>query len=244
MTTTYLTPLWKAPPSIHAVCTKRYHPQGYSKGVFNNFNLGTHVGDEVESVKKNRTLLTSELALAQPPIWLNQVHGHRCITIDSLQDNRADAIVSREKNRVCAIMTADCLPILLCNNAGNEIAAIHGGWRSLCQGIIPNTLSQMQSSPQELMAWLGPCISQSAFEVGTEVYRQFYRIDPIYKKAFQKRDDKYLASLVEIATIQLRKLHIPRVKSVNQCTYDASNGFFSYRRDGQTGRMASLIWIA
>lgn len=226
---------------------------------FGAFNLGQHVGDCVKQVTENRETLrqvirqklvfhpaqtahssTNELKVQ----WLDQVHGNEVITVKTASESplTADACITREKNIALAIMTADCLPILLTDKNGDEIAAIHGGWRSLAANIIAQTIKKMHSKPNEIVAWLGPCIGPSAFEVGSEVKENFCQQNITFKKAFIKQGNgKFLANLHTIARLQLISLDIYGISSLPDCTYQQANKYYSYRKDKTTGRMASII---
>jgi len=186
--------------------------------------------------------------------WLDQVHGSRVVIINEHVDTliKADAMITQSPKIALAIMTADCLPILLCNENGTEVAAIHGGWRSLADNIISNTLEKIQSYHHELHAWLGPCIGSKAFEVGEEVKTTFTKKDELFKQAFTEKHDygdtknlsqtnKYFANLQLIAQIQLQQLGIQNITSVSDCTFSQKDKYFSFRRDKITGRMATII---
>lgn len=240
----YLTALWPAPTNIHAYSTKRFNPNGNSTAPFENFNLGTHVSDNSNAVRENRQQLIEDLGLTEAPVWLNQIHGSHCVNGENSSHLDADAIISTRKKQVCTIMTADCLPILLCNRDGVEVAAIHGGWRSLVAGIIKNTIQKMKSQPQDILAWFGPAISQPYFEVGDDVYQAVCQNDVLFKSAFIKQGEKWLASLTKIATLQLQQVGINAIFDSQQCTFHQQQDYFSYRRKAQTGRIASLIWIS
>lgn len=216
-----------------------------------NFNLGLHVGDDVKSVVKNRKYLLDYLEVNASENkciqWLEQVHGNHVaeITVHSEQSLIADASITRKKNIALAIMTADCLPILLCNTQGTEIAAIHGGWRPLVSNIIKNTIAKMHSDIGELHAWLGPCIGKEAFEVGEEVKLAFTRQNANFAKAFvQQNDGKYLADLHLIATLQFTDLGVTKITSLAECTFTRPDKYYSYRRDSITGRMATIISLS
>jgi YfiH family protein len=213
---------------------------------YKNFNLGLHVGDCVEQVEKNRQYLQELLPLKTRIQWLEQVHGDTVVNIQRVtkQPIVADAMVTREKNIALAIMTADCLPILLVSSNGDEIAAIHGGWRPLGANIITNTVSKMHAAAGEIYAWLGPCIGKKVFEVGYDVQKVFAEKDDIFSQAFCKQDNgKYLADLHKIATIQLNQLGITKISHLSECTYSEPEKYYSYRKASTTGRMASVITL-
>lgn len=238
-----LTPGWPAPANVKAVCSTR--AGGCSAGPYQSLNLGGHVGDSAQAVSHNRQLFQAMAAMPDQPVWLNQTHSTRCITLLSTTPDNvdADASFSRQPGLVCTVMTADCLPILICNRAGTEIAAVHAGWRGLCDGIIENTL-QLFSQPADCMAWLGPAISQAAFEVGDEVRQAFINQDPAAAVAFiAGSEGKWLGDLYMLARQRLANFGVSAIYGGNYCTYSQRSEFFSYRRDGQTGRMASAIWL-
>ncbi|KGJ88248.1 hypothetical protein ND16A_0188 [Thalassotalea sp. ND16A] len=215
---------------------------------YDSFNLGSHVNDSLQAVQQNRDILLSKLgnSSAKHIQWLNQVHSNVVVTIDtwSTEPVTADAAYTRQANLPLAILTADCLPILLVNQKATEIAAIHGGWRPLAGKIIENTVAKFATPSSQLFAWLGPCIGPSAFEVGSEVKQQFCQLDKQFAAAFSAvKDGKYLADLHAIARIQLQQLGITTISAMADCTYTNPQTYFSYRRDGQTGRMASVICI-
>lgn len=213
---------------------------------YDHFNLGLHVNDELESVLNNRQHLLNTLPEKTKIQWLNQVHGNEVALIShhSLKPIQADASVTRNKHLALAIMTADCLPILLANQTGTEIAAIHAGWRPLADNIILKTLAKMQSKPHELTVWLGPCIGQANFEVGVEVKQAFLGLSVELSRFFViNNNGRYQANLAGIASMLLAKAGIRSIKSADQCTFEQKDTYYSYRREQQTGRMASVIFI-
>ncbi|WP_287880661.1 peptidoglycan editing factor PgeF [Aquitalea sp.] len=233
---------WPAPANVRTLITTRQG--GRSLQPFNSFNLGTHVGDDPEAVAANRELLRSQLP--NEPAWLNQVHGTHVVNAtevgDSLLD--ADASYSVTAGTVCVVMTADCLPVLLCNDTGSVVAAAHAGWRGLCDGVLEASVAATGVEPSSLMAWLGPAIGPDAFEVGAEVRAAFMAADPAADQAFDAiGEDKYLADIYMLARQRLAALGIERVYGGDFCTVIDRERFFSYRRDKITGRMASLIWL-
>lgn len=236
-----IVPDWPAPPSVRALSTTR--KGGCSAGPYASFNLGDHVGDTPEAVTANRSLLSRQIPLA--PRWLHQVHGIRCIDADTDDDSpEADASYSRAGRRACAIMTADCLPLLFCDESGSVVAAAHAGWRGLAAGVIEATVAAMQVPGARLLAWLGPAIGPQAFEVGDEVRAAFVSDDAHAAAAFVAHGNgKWLADLHALARLRLERLGVERVYGDPSCTYQDSERFFSYRRDGITGRTASLIWL-
>lgn len=236
----WITPDWPAPANVKALQTTRHG--GVSTGVYASLNLGDHVKDLARHVAANRQKLSAYLP--SEPVWLQQVHGVRVIdaALSSCLES-ADASFSRRKQVVCVTMTADCLPVLLCDQAGTAVAAIHAGWRSLCDGVIEATIAAMPVPPNTLMAWLGPAIGPDAFEVGGEVRAQFMAQDAQAELAFKPKGDKWLGDLYTIARQRLQMLGVSQVYGGGRCTYSEPETFFSFRRDGDTGRMASFIWL-
>ncbi|MBF4988365.1 peptidoglycan editing factor PgeF [Methylophilus sp. 14] len=237
---TFITPDWPAPANVKAMQTTRNG--GVSTGVYASLNLGDHVKDHPQHVAANRQLLSGYMP--SEPIWLNQVHGVRVIdaALSSCLES-ADASFATRKQVVCVTMTADCLPVLLCNQAGTAVAAIHAGWRSLCDGVIEATVNAMPVQADQLMAWLGPAIGPEAFEVGGEVRAQFIAQDAQAELAFKAKGDKWLGDLYAIASQRLQTLGITQVYGGGRCTFNEPETFFSFRRDGDTGRMGCFIWL-
>lgn len=238
-------PNWQVPSNIHAFTTTRQG--GVSISPFDSFNLGDHVDDEKSAVKTNRTLLMEKFHLPHPPLFLTQTHSTNVIRLPYSGDNfEADAVYTNQPNQVCAVMTADCLPVLFTTKQGNEVAAAHAGWRGLCDGVLEETVKCFQAQPQDIIVWLGPAIGPNAFQVGKEVVEQFICFDPIAEMAFRadsSQQGKYLGNLYQIATQRLNKLGITKISGGDHCTFSEEKLFFSYRRDGKTGRMASVIWF-
>ncbi len=235
-----ITPDWPAPANVKALQTTRLG--GVSTGVYASLNLGDHVKDQPQNVAANRQRLSP--LLPSEPVWLNQVHGIR--VIDAALANcveSADASFTTRKQVVCVTMTADCLPVLLCDQAGTVVAAVHAGWRSLCDGVIEATVHAMPVAPSTLLAWLGPAIGPQAFEVGGEVRAQFMTQDAQAEAAFVAHGEKWLGDLYTIARQRLKRLGVTQVYGGGRCTYSEAETFFSFRREGDTGRMASLIWL-
>lgn len=231
---------WQAPKGVHAVTTTRFG--GYSLPPFDQNNLALHVGDNLDHVLKNRNYLINRLNLPSSPEWLNQTHSRECVVIEEDAYRTADASITRKPNTVLVIMTADCLPILLTNQNGDEIAAIHAGWRGLANGIIESTLTKMNSKPDTLLAWIGPAICQKCYTTGKEVYEQFIHNYPFSASDFISQNDVFLANLPGIAKQILEQQGI-RVSQSGVCTFEDSSRYFSYRQEKQTGRIASLIWF-
>ncbi len=233
---------WPAPTSVHAYTTTRMG--GNSSAPYHSFNLAQHVGDNKQTVEHNRQQLQQQLGLPQAPAWLQQIHGNTAVCIDHSYHSQADASYSQQAKQVCVVLTADCLPLLVCNQQGTEIAAIHAGWRGLANQIITKTIQQLQSSPTQLMVCLGPAISQGYFEVGIEVYQTFIQQQPESIVAFKSnRPQHWLADMYVIAKQQLQQLGIQQIYGGEYCTYSQADLFYSYRREPSTGRMASLIWM-
>lgn len=237
-------------PAIGSLATTR--ACGISSGPYddgcrgNGLNLGLHVGDAIENVQQNRAQIRRHLPAE--PTWLTQVHG--TVVVDAANANdapEADASFTMKPGVVCAIMTADCLPVLLADKAGRVVGAAHAGWRGLANGILQNTVTHMQNAgADDLVAWLGPAIGPKQFEVGEDVLQAFTAVDPSAATAFNKigdRPGKYLADIYQLATDILLRAGVASVSGGNFCTVSDPRRFYSFRRDGTTGRMASLIWI-
>lgn len=235
-------PDWDLPAGVGALLTTR--EGGQSGGPFASFNLGAHVGDDPAAVAANRARLRT--FLPAEPVWLNQVHGADVADADVCHGvPQADASLSRGRGRVCAVLTADCLPVLLCDDDASVVAAVHAGWRGLAAGVLENTVARMDVPPQRLRAWLGPAIGPQAFEVGGEVRAAFVAADPAAATAFVPgaASGKWLADLFLLARLRLRAAGVTRVSGGGVCTVAAPQRFYSYRRDGLTGRFASLVWL-
>ena len=244
----FIIPDWPAPANVHSLQTTRHG--GVSVGPYASLNLGSHVQDEPLHVAHNRQLMSQ--FVPSEPVWLNQVHGIQVVdagNTDCVPD--ADASFTTRHNTVCVTMTADCLPILLCDTAGTVVASIHAGWRSLCDGVVEATVAKILISnaavASDLMAWLGPAIGPTAFEVGNEVKAQFMAEDAQAESAFQlQANDKWLGNIYSLATQRLNKLGVSQIYGGQQeqfCTVTDNARFFSFRRDNVTGRMATLIWL-
>jgi hypothetical protein len=243
MSSNYITPNWSAAKSVKAYVTTRLG--GFSQTPFTSFNLATHVGDDVDAVIQNRALLAAQLQLPQEPHWLQQVHGIEVVAAEKVTRNYcADAIYTQQINKVCVVMTADCLPVFFCNQQATKVAVAHAGWRGLANGILESTLQQLDEKPDNILVWLGPAISQAAFEVGDEVRQAFSDYLPQAEQAFKpSRPSHWYADLYLLAKQRLQVQGIQHIFGGDFCTYSDSERFFSYRRDQQTGRMASLIWL-
>lgn len=240
----FIAPNWPAPARVRACTTLR--SGGVSVAPYDAFNLAEHVGDALPDVHTNRQLLYKMLDLPNEPIWLEQTHSTQVVpALPHNQGKEADASFTTEAQQVCVVMTADCLPILLCQCDGNQIGAIHAGWRGLANGIIEQTLAQFNFPPHEILAWLGPAIGPQVFEVGDEVRALFLQTQPEAAGAFlPSPQGRWLANLYILATLRLQRLGVTQIFGGDYCTYSMPDKFFSYRRDGnKTGRMASLIWL-
>ena len=241
---------WPAPGNVRTLMTTRLGGvSGGAGGAYSSLNLGAHVGDDPAAVTSNRERLTSLLAAksAGAPVWLNQVHGTRIISADSVVGStppEADGSFSRIPQVVCAVMTADCLPVLFCDIGGTVVAAAHAGWRGLLAGVLEASIVAMRVPGEELIAYMGPAIGPQAFEVGNEVRAAFVAADPGAAQAFRPATEgKWLADIYGLARQRLARKGLTRVYGGTHCTFTETERFFSYRRDGQTGRMASLIWL-
>jgi YfiH family protein len=248
----YLAIEFSATPDNVRACTTLISG-GFSTGHYSEYNLATHVGDELSAVKENREKLVRDLALPAEPVWLDQVHSNHVIYVDEnnisntsgLTDLKADASITSKKEVVCAVLTADCLPVFICDQSGTEVAVVHAGWRGLHAGIICNTLSAMKSSTDELLVVLGPAIGPKVFEVGVEVMQAFVDKDDLNAEAFvETGKNHYLCDLYQLARNELKTAGVKQVTGGGFCTYSEPERFYSYRRQKITGRMASLIWLA
>ena len=237
----WIVPDWPAPASVRALVTTR--TGGVSAGAYASLNLATHVGDDPAAVAENRRRLRAHLPAE--PLWLSQVHGTNVARAeDAVEGAEADAAFTRRMGRVCAILTADCLPVLLCNDVGTVVVAAHAGWRGLAGGVIEAALRATNEPPARLLAWLGPAIGPQAFEVGAEVRAAFLAHSPDAATAFAaKENGRWLADLYRLAEQRLNALGVSRVYGGGRCTFLEADSFYSYRREKTTGRMASLIWL-
>jgi polyphenol oxidase len=234
---------WPAPSNVRAVATVR--TGGVSVGPFASLNLGAHVGDDAASVAENRRRVREQLHLPAEPLWLNQVHGTAVVDAASRTPTpTADAAIAKSPGQVCVVLTADCLPVVFCDEAGSRVAAAHAGWRGLAGGVLRATVSALDVRPQKLLAWLGPAIEQNAFEVGPEVREQFVMQDPANAAAFEPNArGRWLADLYDLARRQLERVGVTRVYGGGFRCFADRDRFFSYRRDAVTGRMATMVWM-
>lgn len=246
-------PRWKAPASVHAAFTLR--TGGVSGGAYASLNLGVHVGDELARVETNRQLVRAALELPDDPVWLDQVHGCDVLAVDrarvqSVDRPVADASITRERGCVLAIQVADCLPVLFAARDASVIGAAHAGWRGLATGVLERTIDAMSIAPAELVAWLGPAIGPRNFEVGDDVRDAFLRdandvAKPVILAAFERNSrGRWQCDLQALAKLRLAAAGVRTIDADRACTYAEPDRFFSYRRDGQCGRMAALIWLA
>ena len=246
----WILPQWPAPTNVRSLCTTR--AGGRSKSPFDTFNLGMHVGDSDADVLRNRSLLQSTLSAR--PVFMQQVHGNTVLQINSQTPDglQADGSSTQQLGVACTMMVADCLPILLCDNKGTQVAAVHAGWRGLAGanglGIIEAARSVFECEAENLLVWLGPCIGPTAFEVGEEVREAFVQTSPRSASAFKTLGNaKWLADLPALARQRLSALGITQVygndSSKAWCTVSNPSRFFSYRRDGVCGRFAACVWL-
>lgn len=234
---------WPAPAGVRVIST--YRGGGASSARFASLNLGDHVGDDPLNVAENRARLVREAGLPTEPCWLTQVHGVGVRNLDTepRDSEAADAAFTCRPGRVCAILTADCLPIALASESGDRVGAAHAGWRGLAAGVIESTVGAMKIPPGRLLAWLGPAIGPEHFEVGPEVRQAFVDQDAGAEEAFaENARGRFMADLGLLARRRLRNLGIHRIFGGGQCTFAAPDKYFSHRRDANTGRQATLIW--
>lgn len=232
---------WSAPANVFAFTTTRLG--GTSVGAYASLNLGSHVADNPAAVTDNRQRLQSKY-LPTTPTWLQQTHSNRVVTLPSSASLEADAAFSLTPKTICTVLTADCLPLLICNKSGTEIAAIHAGWRGLLAGIISNTLTQFSSKPEDLLVWLGPAISVDHFAINNDIRQAFVSRLRAFVGGFIEHDQQIYADLYQLARIELNTIGVTHISGGNYCTYRQHELFFSHRRDqGITGRQASCIWF-
>ncbi len=242
----WITPQWAAPPGVHAAFTLR--TGGVSAAPFDTLNLGAHVGDDPLRVAENRRRIAQALALPSSPAWLQQVHGvtvHELGTGTDAPRGPADGAFTRVRGRVCAILVADCLPVLFAARDGSVVGAAHAGWRGLAAGVLEATVRAMGVPAGDLVAWLGPCIGPQHFEVGEDVRSVFLETDAGAAKAFRRgRGDRWWCDLPQLAQRRLAACGVGAVAADGSCTFTDRERCFSFRRDGQCGRMAALVWMA
>jgi len=234
-------PDWPAPGNVRAFTTTRNG--GFSEGPWKSLKLGENCGDNPSHVKQNRELLRT--LLPSGPLWLKQVHGNKVVAWGRNHESKpeADAIFSNQPGQVCAVLTADCLPVVFCNKAGTKVAVAHAGWRGLAAGVLETTVSALDCDPAELMVWLGPAIGPKAFEVGNDVYDSFVIVNTENAIAFKPHRDRWMADLCALARLALARIGVTQISGAKHCTYEEKNKYFSFRRDGETGRMTTAIWL-
>lgn len=244
----FIEPDWPLRGRVGALITTRVG--GVSRSPWDSLNLGSNTKDDPESVFRNRELLMDLLGPGLEPFWLRQVHGTRVVEAGSPNGEleEADACYTNSPNRVCAVLTADCLPVLLGNEDASEVAVVHAGWRGLAKGVIGEALKEFRASPSDMHAWLGPAISAENYEVGEDVRHAFAESPdfgslPVAQAFFPRTSGKWSADLYELAKMQLRSFGVGSISGGDRCTYREKDHFYSFRRDGETGRFASLIWL-
>lgn len=242
MDASWIIPDWPAPPPVRSFITTRQG--GVSQGAYSSMNPAAHVGDDAHAVATNRAILRTNLPAE--PHWLNQVHGIQVARLQQVQTPAdADAAVSRQAQVICTVLTADCLPVLLCDRAGTVVAAAHAGWRGLAAGVLQQTVQAMAVPGADIVAYLGPAIGPQAFEVGAEVRSAFCEIAAEAEGAFRPvKQGKFLADLYLLARQALARVGVNAVYGGGFCTFSEPERFFSFRRAPICGRMASLIWLA
>ena len=242
----WIEPDWPAPARVRALSTTR--DGGISEGVFQGLNLGAHVGDEPARVEANRSLLQQAAGIPSRLNWLNQVHGVAVHPVGHEYGVApdADAACAKETGLACIVMTADCLPVLFCDKAGTRVSAAHAGWRGLQAGVLEASITAMGCDPDDILAWLGPAIGPTAFEVGGEVRDAFMaeQVEAVAAFVPSANEGKWLADIYQLARLRLARAGVTAVYGGEHCTFSDPERFYSYRRDGQTGRMASIIWLA
>ena len=255
----YLLPEWRSKPvNVHActtLCACNANAILDSDTIedstcsdYGGFNLASHVGDDLQAVEANRLKLATDLCLPSTPVWLDQVHSNKVIHADNKTHTQqdlpqADASVATTSKVVCAVLTADCLPVFFCNQSGTEVAVAHAGWRGLHAGILRKTVESMSSATDEIFAYLGPAIGSQSFEVGEEVFQSFVEKNRNNQTAFiSNKEGHYLCDIYQLARIELQLMGVNHIDGGGVCTYSDSR-FYSYRRQSVTGRMASLIWF-
>ena len=233
------------PGNVKLLSTQRFFDGGQSTGNFDNFNLALHVNDSLEKVLANRKILKVHYDLPSEPVWIKQTHSSICVDAASVKTTvEADASYSSKVGVVCAIMSADCLPVFVSNKDGTMVGVAHAGWRGLVSGVIEHLVRSFDSDGEDLMVHLGPAISQKSFEVGDEVKRLYLSKNISFERSFTIRNNKNYLDLYDVAKVILESFKIKSISGGERCTFKESSDFFSYRRDGvNSGRMAHLIWI-
>ncbi len=234
---------WPAPARVKAWVSVR--DGGISRAPYSTLNLGTHVGDEPNAVAENRRRLAAEIGLPGEPNWLTQVHGRRVVDLDKPWSGPADGAVTGTAGVVCAVLTADCLPVLLADRSGGRVGIAHAGWRGLAAGVLEAAVAAIKTPPAELLAWFGPAIGQSAYEVGDDVLTSFIQADADAAAAFEPNErGRWQADLYALARMRLQRLGVTSIHGGGSCTFSEPERFFSHRREAPCGRIASLIWLA
>lgn len=245
----WIIPQWPVPANVRAITTTRVG--GFSEGKYASMNLGDRTDDNIISIARNRNHLAKLLDLPEEPGWLFQSHSNKVVRLykDTAPNQQADASYSTEPGKVCVVLTADCLPVLLCARDGSAVAAVHAGWRGVANGVIDNTISTLlhfgKCKPETLLAWLGPAIGPGLFEVGPDVVEACCAQLPHARDAFTPipGEDKWLADIYLLARQRLERMGVNEIYGGGFCTVSQYEKFYSYRRDKQTGRMATLIWM-
>ena len=239
----WVIPEWTAPENIRCISTSR--EGGVSSPPYASFNVGTRVGDDPRAVAVNRARLAKWLSLPAEPAWLRQVHSNTVVEASEVRGHiEADATIATSANLVCVVTTADCLPVLLCDRKGTCVAAVHVGWRGLVAGVLERAVEALRRPPEQIMAWLGPAIGPHRFEVSDEVRTAFLHQDAVNESAFTAAPrGRWLGDICQLACNRLWSKGVSQIFGGGLCTYTDAARFFSYRRDGVTGRMASLIWL-
>jgi len=236
-----LRPDWPAPRNVRAVVSTRQG--GVSQGPYASLNLGTHVGDDAAAVAENRRRLADAAGLSIAPTWLNQVHGCEVVLAGKQSGISADACWTSDVDIPCAVLTADCLPVLFADRDGSCVAAAHAGWRGLAAGVLEATIASLPVPPQRLLAWLGPAIGPDAFQVGDEVRAAFLATTAEDAAAFRPDGSRWRADLFALARERLRRAGVGHISGGGICTVSRQEQFFSHRRDGLSGRFASMVWL-
>ena len=232
-------PDWPAPPNVRAWVTERGSVARYG-----TLNLALHVGDDASAVAANRARLRAALELRSEPRWLTQVHGVRVLDLDRERGSEADGAVTRDAGVVCVVLTADCLPVLLCDREGTQVGVAHAGWRGLLNGVLPAAVAAFGGEPANLIAWLGPAIGPEAYEVGAEVRDAFVARTPAASRRFIRNPrGRWQADLYGLARDALAAIGVQSLHGGGFCTYTEAERFFSHRREAPCGRMATLIWL-
>jgi YfiH family protein len=239
----WITADWPVPDHVHAGCSTRIG--GISKPPYDELNLGMHVGDHKTDVLKNRELLIQTIALPAEPAWLQQLHGNRVISLDrETHEPMADGAYASQPGLICTVLTADCVPVLLCSDDGREIAAVHAGWRGFSKDIIGGAVQRFSTTCKHISAWIGPCIDGQHYETDENVKESCLAIPGTGENAFlPSRPGHYLTDLKALVRQRLQEMGVGRIYGGQFCTYTHSRLFFSCRREGTTGRFASLIWM-